>query len=116
MEITEYDRLVSSETESLQSKMTAAIDESMYLIQTKQTELMDSIKSDPRRSAIKKKNIKLVLQISNEQEDDKNEIRMLKTPSTSGLPRTIPRKDQLIEKNNFFLNKLKNQFRLVAVH
>ena len=89
MEITEYERLVTSETQALQSKMTAAIDASMNMIQTKQTELMDSIKSDPRRSAIRKKNIKLVLQISNEQEDDKNESEMLETPSvrTGGLSR-----------------------------
>ena len=94
MEITEYDRLVSSETEALQSKVRAAIDSSMNSIQTMQTELMDSIKSDPRRSAIKKKIIKLVLQISNEQENDKNKSAMLETSSvrTSGLPRTIPRK------------------------
>ena len=68
MEITEYERLVSSETQVLQSKMTRAIDAAMNSIQTKQSELMAEIKSDPRKSAIRKKNIKLNLQISIEKE------------------------------------------------
>ena len=68
MEITEYERLVSSETQVLQSKMTRAIDAAMSSIQTKQSELMAEIKSDPRKSAIRKKNIKLNLQISIEKE------------------------------------------------
>ena len=70
MEITEYERLVSSETQVLQSKMTRAIDAAMNSIQTKQSELMAEIKSDPRKSAIRKKNIKLNLQISTEKEND----------------------------------------------
>ena len=73
MEITEYERLVSSETEALQSKMTMAIDAAMNAIQTKQSELMMQIRSDPRKSAIPKKSIKLVLQISSEQERNENE-------------------------------------------
>ena len=72
MEITEYERLVSSETEALQSKMTMAIDAAMNTIQTKQSELMMEIRSDPRKSAIPKKSIKLVLQISSEQERGEN--------------------------------------------
>ena len=72
MEITEYERLVSSETEALQSKMTMAIDAAMNTIQTKQSELMIEIRSDPRKSAIPKKSIKLVLQISSEQESGEN--------------------------------------------
>ena len=68
MEITEYERLVSSETQVLQSKMTRAIDAAMNSIQTKQSELMAEIKSDPRKNAIRKKNIKLNLQISIEKE------------------------------------------------
>ena len=66
MEITEYERLVSSETEALQSKMTTAIDRAMNSIQAKQSELMAEIKSDPRKSAIRKKKVKLVLHISTE--------------------------------------------------
>ena len=69
MEITEYERLVSSETQVLQSKMTRAIDSAMNSIQTKQSELMAEIKSDPRKSAIGKKKVKLVLQISTEKEN-----------------------------------------------
>ena len=68
MEIKEYERLVSSETQVLQSKMTRAIDDAMNSIQAKQSELMAEIKSDPRKSAIRKKNIKLNLQISMEKQ------------------------------------------------
>lgn len=64
MEIADYEQLVSSEIEALQSKMTAAIDASMNMIQTKQAELIANIKSDPRKSSIKKTNVKLVLQVS----------------------------------------------------
>ena len=70
MEITEYERLVRTETEALQSKMTNAIDAAMSTIQTKQSELMAEIKSDPRKSGMPKRNIKLVLHISNEKESD----------------------------------------------
>ena len=71
VELAEYDRLVSNETEVLQAKMTTAIDSAMETIQTKQAELMAEIKSDPRKSSIGKKNIKLVLQISSDESDGK---------------------------------------------
>ena len=72
MEIIEYERLVSSETQALRSKITMAIDAAMISIQREQSVLMDKIKFDPRKTAIRKKNIKLRLEISNEQGDDKN--------------------------------------------
>ena len=70
MELAEYERLVSSETEKLQAKMTTAINSIMETIQTKQSELMAEIKSDPRNRSIGKKNIKLVLHISSEESDE----------------------------------------------
>ena len=79
MEITVYERLVRSETEALQSKMTMAIDEGMKMIQTKQSELMGEIKCDPRKSGMSKRNIKLVLQISNKKESD-GKIKQPKGP------------------------------------
>merc|ERR1712136_334647 len=81
MEITQYDQLVSSETEALQSKMTRAIDAAMETIQRKQSELLANIKKDPRKSAIPRKNIRLVLQISNEQDCDRNGSDMSVTSS-----------------------------------
>ena len=74
MEITEYKRLVSSETEALQSKMTMAIDAAMNTIQTKQSELMMEIRSDPRKTAIRKRNITLRLEISHKQEISNKEL------------------------------------------
>ena len=74
MEITEYERLVSSETVALQSKITMAIDAAMNSIQREQSVLMDKIRFDPRKTAIRRKNIKLRLEISNKQGGDENSI------------------------------------------
>ena len=70
MEIPEYERLVSSETKALQVKVTTAIDAAIKTVGTKQAELMNNIKTDPRNTHVKKIKIKLALEVSEETDEE----------------------------------------------
>ena len=63
IEITEYDKLVASETQKLQTKVSLAIDNALKTIEKKQTELITDIKNDPRKSAVDSMSLDLKLKI-----------------------------------------------------
>ena len=62
MEISEYESLVTSQSKALQVKVAAVIDEAIKTMDSKQTELMNNIKRDPRKIDIEMLPIKLVLE------------------------------------------------------
>ena len=64
MEIKIYEELVATQIKRLQTKMTAAIDQSMETIAKKQSEIMANIQLDPRKSSILIMNVELELKIS----------------------------------------------------
>ena len=64
MEIKIYEELVATEIKRLQTKMTAAIDQSMETIAKKQSEIMANIRLDPRKNSILIMNVELELKIS----------------------------------------------------
>ena len=63
MGLKEYDNLVASETKTLQTKVSSAIDNALKTIEKKQTELMTNIKNDPRKSAMGSMSFGLELKI-----------------------------------------------------
>lgn len=69
MEISEYERLVASQTRALQQKMTIALDELFPNIASLQTDLMDKIKLDPRKTDIFKTDVTITVTISEETDE-----------------------------------------------
>ena len=64
MTIAEYERLVASETEQMQTKVNASIDRAISMLEDKRSELLTKIKADPRKSEIQRINLDLQLQTS----------------------------------------------------
>ena len=62
--LTEYEKLVASETNHVQAKVTAAIDKAMETIALEQSELMENIKCDPRKRAAERMTLQLDFKIS----------------------------------------------------
>ena len=62
--LTEYEKLVASETNHVQAKVTAAIDKAMETIANKQSELLANIKFDPRKRTGEKMILELDFKIS----------------------------------------------------
>ena len=87
MGITEYDKLVASETEKLQTKINSAIDNALKTIEKKQTELMTNIKNDPRKSAVDSMSLGLKLKIKHHLLIQKDILNQEKSPQE------IPPKD-----------------------
>ena len=74
MKKSEYDSLVDCKTKAFQRKMTEAIDEAFRTIALRQTEFMDEIKLDPRKTEIETTEVKISVQILKET-DEQRQIR-----------------------------------------
>ena len=84
----EYDNLVASETKTLQTKVSLAIDNALKTIEKKQTELMTIIKNDPRKSSMDSMSLSLKLKIKNHllnQKDISNQAKSQHAVTTGKL-------------------------------
>ena len=64
MKIEEYEKLVTEETELLQTKVTSAIDSAINKIEKEQSVMIAKLKFDPRKSSISKVSWEVELKIS----------------------------------------------------
>ena len=88
MGLKEYDNLVASETKTLQTKVSLAIDNALKTIEKKQTELMTIIKNDPRKSSMDSMSLSLKLKIKNHllnQKDISNQAKSQHAVNTGKL-------------------------------
>ena len=102
MEISEYERLVAKETKTLQLKVTAVIDDAIKTMGTKQTELLDNIKRDPRKSEMETIEMKLVLQTSKKTQNSEHQRINLVIQANKELASKLKDKLDLVDE---FLQK-----------